>query len=109
IVNSEKWASYFPNYKQDRIYFTPEEFLSLLEQFQFQIQSLEVSEVITKYKDKEALIAHARPVLNMIEHLSHDLQQEFIEDFLIAQNHETFSDGSIEVRNIKIEIIALNP
>jgi trans-aconitate 2-methyltransferase len=109
IIRSEKWSSYFPDYKQDRIYFTPEEYLSLLEKIQFQVQSLEVCEVITRYKDKTALIAHARPVLNMIDHLSPALQGEFIEDFLIAQGHETFSDGSIEVRNVKIEVIAFSP
>ncbi len=109
IIRSEKWSSYFPDYKQDRIYFTPEEYLSILEKIQYQVRSFETSEVITKYKDKSALIAHARPVLNMIDHLSSDLQEEFIDDFLIAQGHETFSDGSIEVRNVKMEVIASIP
>lgn len=106
IVRSEKWSSFFPDYKQDRIYFYPEEYLTMLEKVELEVRSFKVSEVITVYKDKAALIAHARPVLNMIDHLSIDLQAEFVEDFLTAEGHETFSDGSIEVRNIKMEIIA---
>ncbi len=111
IARSEKWCSYFPNFKQPRIYYTPEEYKLLLEKIKFSIQSIEVSETITKYADKTDLIAHTRPVANFIDHLSPTLQDDFIDDVLTKQILESdlvFPDGSIGLKTVKIEVMSLN-
>ncbi len=112
IACSEKWSSYFPHFKQKRVYYTKEEYLVLLEKVQFEVQSLEVSETITKYADKEALTAYIKPLVNFIDHLSPNLQEDFINDIVerqILESNLTFPDGSIGLQTIKIEVIALNP
>ncbi len=110
LAHSEKWSSYFPNFKQKRIYYDPEEYVSLLEKFQFQVQSIEVSQSLTKIKDKAHLIACITPVVNFIGHLSPSLQKEYIDDIAkMIEDELVFPDGSIGSGNIKIEIIASIP
>jgi trans-aconitate 2-methyltransferase len=112
LAYSEEWSSYFPNFKKVRAYFTPEEYQALLEKLQFQIHSFESEEKITIFKDKETFLGHIRPLVNSIDHLSPELQDRFIREILAQKMQDTdlvFPDGSIGLRTLKIEVIALNP
>lgn len=113
MVRSEKWAPYFPNFKSNRVNYTPEEYLSLLNEVGIQIQSFEASETIITYQDKSALISLVRPLMTFIDHLPPELQEEFIEEFVTKQIIEGHlicnPDGTISKRNIKIEVIAFKP
>ncbi len=59
------------------------------------------------------MAALVRPLMNFIDHLSQELQEEFINEFVMKQIHEGHlicnPDGSISKRNIKIEVIAFKP
>lgn len=108
LVSSEKWSAYFPSFKQERIYYTKNEYAALLAKSGLKIQSIKEADSITYYKDKKALITWIKPLVNFIDHLSLDLQEKFIEDIAteMIQNNPPLSDGSLGIHHTKIEVIA---
>jgi trans-aconitate 2-methyltransferase len=111
VAATEKWVPYFPNFKQERVYFTSEEYRSLLESLGIKIESLEVSETITKYVDKSTFITYITTLCDFMDHLTPDLQNEFIHDVATLQidkSNLNYNDGSVGIRTIKIEVIAIN-
>ena len=106
-AHSEKWKTYFPGFKEQRIYFTPEEYLALLEDAGLTVVSIKASDAVSYYKNREALF-WVRPLVNCADHLSLDLRKSFTED--IADYIITFeqpnADGVIGLHDQKLEIIA---
>ncbi len=80
LVRSEKWTSYFPSFTKSRVYFTAEEYTSLLESAGF--GSIKIKTIIrdSVFPDKQAVIDWLRPVATFLAHLSQDLQDEFLRD-----------------------------
>ena len=111
IASSEKWSNYFPIFKQERVYYTQEEYTKLLEEADFKIQSIEMTENVTYYKDKAALIAWIKPLVNFIGHLNPSHQEMFINEIAMQmfQNDPPLPDGSIGIHHVKIEVIAMKP
>ncbi|MBA3723195.1 MAG: methyltransferase domain-containing protein [Parachlamydiaceae bacterium] len=111
IANSKKWSEYFPVFKQERVYFTSSEYIELLKEAKLDIQSIVETESITVYKSKKALIDWIKPLVNFIDHLKPDLQANFIEEVAdqMILNDPPYSDGSIPIRHIKIEVVAVKP
>jgi len=109
VVHSEKWLSYFPDFKQERVYFSASEYADLLHKAHFDARSIVESESITLYPNKAALIAWIRPVVNFIDHLATDEQNAFIEDMAdqMLLNTTLLSDGSIPIRHVKMEVVAV--
>lgn len=108
IIRSEKWAAHFPTFKQERVYFSVEEYRELLKKVNLEIKSIVETESITVYKNKAALIAWIKPLVNFIDHLSPQLQTSFIEEIAnqMLLNDAPLGDGSIPIRHVKIEAIA---
>lgn len=106
LIYTEKWASHFPLYTKQRVFFNEEEYRELLERAGF--QQIEIvgtwNEVV--FSDRQALTAFAKPLLNFIRHLSADLQHEFAEEvldqiILIAQP----TDGQIPYRTYNLHVL----
>lgn len=108
IANSEKWSKYFPSFKQERVYFTLNEYEELLKEVDLEVISILETESVTFYANKLALIDWIKPLVNFIDHLEPNLQRRFIEDIAdqMLLNDPMASDGSIHIRHIKIEVIA---
>lgn len=80
LVHTEKWAPYFPSYSKQRVFFTEQEYHTLLEQAGFQQVRVIGCWDDTPFPDRQALIDFAKPLLNFIRHLPQDIQQEFVEE-----------------------------
>ncbi|MBA3817012.1 MAG: methyltransferase domain-containing protein [Parachlamydiaceae bacterium] len=108
IASSRKWSMYFPVFKKERIYFTADEYKEILKETNLTIQSMLETESITFYKNKAALIDWIKPLVNFIDHLEYDLQMSFIEDIAdqMILNDLQHPDGSIQIRHLKIEVVA---
>lgn len=108
VMRSKKWSTYFPDVKSHRVYYTEEEYRSLLTLAGFKIKSLEEKEVINTYKNEEAFVGFVRPLINFIDHLPADLKEDFIKDVArgMMEPELMYSDGSIGLRSSKIEAIA---
>lgn len=111
LARSEKWASYFPEFKQTKYYPTPEECLSLLEKLDLEIQTFNVIETVTNYQNKEGLMGYLRPLVRYADHLSLEMREEFISDIANLQMEAdiVYSDGSVGLKVLKIEVIATRP
>jgi ubiquinone/menaquinone biosynthesis C-methylase UbiE len=111
IASSEKWSQYFINFESKRVYYDPKEYQLLLEKIELQIQSLEITETITEYKDKASLIANVKPLVNFIDCLPKRLHEEFINDIVDEQirgSDLSYSDNTFGILTSKIEVIAIN-
>ncbi|MFS8562906.1 MAG: methyltransferase domain-containing protein [Rhabdochlamydiaceae bacterium] len=80
LVHTEKWATYFPSYSKQRVFFTEQEYQALLEQAGFQQVRVVGSWDDTLFPNRQALIDFAKPLLNFIRHLPQDMQQAFVEE-----------------------------
>lgn len=110
VARSAKWASYFPNIKQERVYYTADEYKILLESVGLQLISPDVSKSMLTFMNKEALLNYVRPLVSFVKHLSEPLQEEFINDVVSLQiigADVIFSDGTIGFETEKMDIIAL--
>lgn len=109
IAHSEKWSAYFPAFKQERVYYTPEEYVVLLNKENLQIQSMVIKESVTIYKDKEALVDWLKPLINFIDVLPSELKPVFIEEIAnqMLLNDPPFADGTIGIRHVKMEFVVV--
>lgn len=112
IAQSDKWASYFPNHKSTRVYRTADEFRALIQQTGFELISLNMTQDMLTFKNKEALLAYIRPLVSFIKHLPQDLQEDFIND--IVETQMLFVDhilvcGSMGFIIEKMDIVAIKP
>ncbi len=108
LVNTEKWASHFPSFKRQRVYFTAEEYLDLVKKAGFQIETFEVLKGAGSYQNRAALTAWISPLLNFANHLSDDLRKEFLEEITdeMLLVDPPAPDGTINTRYVMFRIIA---
>lgn len=103
---SEKWASYFPLFKLERHYKNTNDYLQILKECGFSIVDLSIFEQQAHYKDRAALKAWIKPLLNFIDHLPAEKKEEFIEDvatqFLLLEPPTPEGDIIITYPTIKI-------
>lgn len=109
VANSEKWKAHFPAFKQERIYFSSDEYTLLLQKSGLEIRSITETPTLTFFKNRTALISWITPLVNFASHLPSDLQQDFIEDIAdqMLSNAAPLSDGSIPIHHVKIEVVAV--
>lgn len=109
IASSPKWSSYFPTFKQERVYYTLEEYKILLQKVNLTIQSIKEIKVAAHYQSKKELVAFIRPLVNFISHLPLQLQEEFIADISnrMVENDPPLPDGSIDIHHVEIEVVAM--
>jgi trans-aconitate methyltransferase len=111
LILTEKWTSHFPNYKNERVYYTKEEYEQLLAQAGFSSIEVKYRPSVTRYAGRKAFIAFAKPLLNYIRHLSPELQDQFLEEYTdrMISYAEASEDGSINFEILKLEAIAAKP
>lgn len=104
LIHTEKWAPYFPLYVNQRVFFTDEEYQTLLERAGFQQVSVMGSWSDTSFADRQALLNFAKPLLNFICHLPVELQQEFTEDVIdkIISIAGVSDDGAIHYKTFNL-------
>lgn len=108
LIYSEKWASHFPSFKPQRAYFTAEEYMDLINESGFQIETFKVLKGAASYQDRAALTAWISPLLNFANHLPEDLRTEFLEEITdeMLLVDPPAPDGTIKTRYIMFRIIA---
>jgi trans-aconitate 2-methyltransferase len=111
LIKTTRWERYFPNFEQKRHYYSLDEYADLLENAGFIIEIISEEATSTFFKDREALIGFFRPLCNFIEHLSLELQREFVEEIVdaVLDVHPSFPDGSIQLHDLKQEVIVSKP
>ena len=107
LVQTERWAPYFSDFKQVRFYASIEEYMPMLESANLKVEAIKKSDSFTYFADKTALVGFFRPLCNYIDQLSPQLQEQFIEE--IVQKVLTYDhprdDGSILLHSAKVEVI----
>jgi trans-aconitate methyltransferase len=108
VALSEKWRAYFPSFKRQRVYYTPEQYQNLLQEAGFQIETFEVLESAAPYPNRAALSAWIAPLMNFTTHLSESQRKEFVEDMTdeMLLVDPPAPDGTIKTRYIMFRIIA---
>ncbi len=111
LILSEKWAPYFPEYKNERIYYTKEEYEQLLSKAGFSQIEVKYRPSETRYANRKAFIDFVKPLLTYIRHLSPELKVEFIEEYTdkMATLAPPSEDGSITLQFLKLEVEASIP
>ncbi|MBA3957327.1 MAG: methyltransferase domain-containing protein [Parachlamydiaceae bacterium] len=107
LIHTEKWIPYFPSYTKQRVFFTEQEYHSLLEQAGFLgVQTIGFWSN-TSFANRQALIDFAKPILNFIRHLPQELQQEFVEEVVdrIISIAGPSNDGAIHYQTFNIQAI----
>jgi trans-aconitate 2-methyltransferase len=107
LTRTNKWEPYFPNYTKQRVFYTENEYRSLIEQAGFHDIQIFSSQSLTIFPNRQALIQFATPVLNFIRHLPEELQQEFVEEVVdrIIQVAGISKDGSIPYQTFNLQVI----
>lgn len=108
LIYSEQWSSYFSDYQPQRVYFTPEEYVELLQTSGFDQVNVFSQWSQTRYSNRQSLRDFVSPLLNFIGHLPADLKQDFIDqvvDQIIFLSKPT-NDGSIVFEVLKLEATA---
>lgn len=105
LIHTEKWASYFPSYVKQRIFFTDQEYAALLQSAGFQKVSVIGRWYDTPFANRQDLINFAKPLLDFIAHLPMELQQEFIEEVVdkIISIAGIADDGIIHYKTFNLQ------
>ena len=108
IASSEKWHDYFTSFTKERVYYTPEEYVCILNEAGLEVVTLKVFQGVANYKDRTALIRWITPLINFIDHLPLHLQSEFIAEIAnqMLLIEPPTSDGTISIRFNTMQIIA---
>jgi trans-aconitate 2-methyltransferase len=111
LVKTDRWALYFPNFEQKKLYYSSEEYSVLLEDAGFVVEKISQDPTSTSFKDKAALIGFFRPLCNFIEHLPLNLQLQFVEEIVDAllDIDPPLSDGSTQLHDLKLEASISKP
>lgn len=111
LVTTAKWAPYFKEYKNQRVYLTEAEARDLLEKVGFTPLSIRVTTTVTLYETKTALIDYLKPQLTFISHLTDDQKEDFANDLADAMiaTCDVDEDGTIYYYLDKIELLAQKP
>lgn len=111
LVKTDRWASYFPNYKHEKPYYTANEYKLLLEQAGLTVEKISEDSTYTYFKNRDALIGFFRPLCNFIYHLPPALQEQFVDDVVdeVLKTDQMLPDGSILLHDFKLEAIVSKP
>lgn len=107
LIKLEHWAPYFPDFSQNREYFTADEYRLLLEEAGFVIEKISQDSTYTHFNDREALEGFFRPLCSFIHHLSSELQHQFVKELvdIVLNYNQILTDGSILLHDFKLEAI----
>lgn len=108
LVQKEKWASYFPDFKSTKHYPTENECRKLLLETGFTPLSIRLTTADTLFRNKEAFLGYLKPLVNFIDHLPADLQATFLDelaDEMLALDLQT-DPQALHYKLDKLEIIA---
>jgi len=107
LVQKERWAPYFTDFRQVKFYPSIEEYVPMLELANLKVEAINQSDSYTHFADKTALIGFFRPLCNYIDHLPLQLQEEFIEEVVhqVLTYDHPLPDGSILLHSMKMEVI----
>ena len=92
LIRTKKWASYFPSYIKQRVFFTNQEYEAIFKNAGFENISVIEKFYDTPFANKQDLFNFIKPLLNFISHLSIELQQEFIQE--VVENIISIADIS---------------
>ncbi len=108
IACSEKWRDYFPSFRKERAYYTPEEYTDILNEADLEVVTLKMFQGVANYKDRTALIGWITPLINFIDHLPLHLQSEFIAEIAnqMLLIEPPASNGTISIHFNTMQIIA---
>ncbi len=111
LIQTGRWAAYFPSYEQKRVYYDADEYRALLEEAGFVIEKMGEDSTYTYFKDREALIGFFRPLCAFADHLSEDLKMQFVENVVdkVLEFDLPSADGSIQLHDFKLEAIVSKP
>jgi trans-aconitate 2-methyltransferase len=111
LIKTNRWAPYFPNFEQQRKYYTAEEYTSLLENAGLVIEKISQDTTYTYFNDREALVGFFRPLCTFIGHLPSPLQQQFLDEIVdaVLEFNQPLPDGSILLHDFKLEAIVSRP
>lgn len=108
LVHTDRWASYFPLYVKQKIFFSEQEYRELFEKIGFKHVQVHGFWNEAHYENRQALLDFAKPILNFIRHLPAALQQEFTEevvDKIILMTGQK-EDGSILYKTYNLHGLA---
>lgn len=108
LVKTEKWAPHFPTFQKQRVYYTQDDYITLLEQHGFHSLFFNVTYDDLRFTDKAALIAWLKGFVNYISHLTEDAQNDFLNDIadvMISYAVPT-DDSSLLIKSSLFECLA---
>lgn len=108
LSKSEKWKIHLPEFKNPNIYFTKDEYISLLKNAGFSEIEAKVIPSDVIFPNKEALLNWLKPVLGFISKLPQYLQEEYILEFAnhIINATPVDPDGTIHIITNKLQFVA---
>lgn len=111
LIKTDRWAPHFLNFEQKKQYYTAEEYRILLENAGFLVEKISQDSSYTRFANREALVGFYLPLCNFIDHLSLDLQRQFVEEIVdkVLEMNQTLSDGSILLHDFKVETLVSKP
>lgn len=111
LTKTDYWAPYFPNYQNKKIYYSSAEYQILLERAGFIVEKISQDSTQTYFKDKITLTNFFRPLCTFLDHLSPELQEQFVSEIVeeVLKTNPTLEDGSILLHDFKLEVIVSKP
>lgn len=107
LASTEKWAPLLMPFKRERVYYTVDEYRSLVLDAGFEIVTEQAGNTIRNYPSRQALTDWLRPLLTFTAHLSAELQEEFCQDLTdrMVQLMPLKEDGTIDMPFAKMELL----
>lgn len=107
LIGTGEWSGYFPTYRPQRIYYTPEEYQSLLNRCGFDKVELACRWQDHPFLNRDELFQYVKPLINFIGHLPADLQQKFVNEVVdqIQALATSTEDGSIVFKVLILQAV----
>jgi trans-aconitate methyltransferase len=108
LSKSEKWKLHLPEFKNPNIYFTKDEYISLLKDAGFSEIESKVIPMDSTFPNKEAFLSWLKPVLGFISKLPNHLQEEYVLEFAnnIINATPVDPDGTIHIITNRLQLVA---
>ncbi len=107
LATSDKWLPFFPEYQKQRVYYTKDQYITLLEKTGFSPIFFNVSYDSLQFSDKTALTSWLKGFVNYISHLSDEQKENFLSDIaneMLKYNVAT-EDGKIQLQSSLFECL----
>jgi trans-aconitate 2-methyltransferase len=105
LINHEKWKPYFSNFKQFKIYFDQLQYDNLLKEVGFEVIDIKTIYNESMFSNLESFEYFFRPLLPFIDHLSEELQKDFITELIGLMSYKVSVDGSIYFPYFRLEVL----